>query len=173
MAQTEEARWLAEEVQPHEAALRRFLQSKFPSLDPDDVVQESYLKILKAKTTGKINSTKAYFFTIARNAALTVFRRGKIYSPIPVNELPESCIMEERPDASEITHAHQRLDLAVEAIACLPPRCRQIFTLAALEHLSPPDIAARLGLSEATVYVQIARGVRDCRAFLQKKGERP
>ncbi len=55
VSRAEAGRWLTEEVQPHERALRGYLHSQFPSLDADDVVQESYLKLLKAPETGHIN----------------------------------------------------------------------------------------------------------------------
>jgi DNA-directed RNA polymerase specialized sigma24 family protein len=73
----ERARWFTEEVNPHEAALRGYLHSAFPSLDVDDVVQESYLKLLRARAAGRIASTKSYLFSIARNTALTVFQRRR------------------------------------------------------------------------------------------------
>ena len=42
--------WFAEEVQPHESSLRSYLRSVFPSLpDIDDLVQESYARLLRAK----------------------------------------------------------------------------------------------------------------------------
>lgn len=41
-------RWFAVEVQPHEAALRSWLAGRFPGLkDADDVVQESYARLLR------------------------------------------------------------------------------------------------------------------------------
>lgn len=58
----EQARWLTEKVRPHESALRGYLRRQFPSIETDDVVQESYLKLLKAKASGQVSSIKAYFF---------------------------------------------------------------------------------------------------------------
>jgi DNA-directed RNA polymerase specialized sigma24 family protein len=44
------ARWFEEEVYPHEPQLRAFLRRQFPTLrDTDDLVQEVYLKILRAR----------------------------------------------------------------------------------------------------------------------------
>ena len=74
-------------------------------------------------------------------------------------------------DAAVAADVRHRLDLAVAALDQLPRRCREICTLAALERLSPPEIAARLGLAESTVYVQLARGVKKCARYLREKGE--
>ena len=167
----EDARWFAEEVQPHEPALRGYLRSQFPSIDTDDVVQESYLKLLKARTAGKVTSTKAYFFSVARNTALTLFRRRRIYSEVPVNELPEWRVLDGGPDAAETTNHHLRIALAVEAIGQLPARCQEICRLAAWERMAPADIASRLGIAESTVHVQLARGMMKCAAYLRERGE--
>src|SRR5687768_2508148 len=117
------AQWLANEVRPHEPALRGYLRHQFPSVDADEVVQESYLKLLKAQTAENIESAKAYFFSVARNTALKVFRRRqKLFSPIPVNELPEWRVMEGGPDAAEAADANHRLELVAAAVDRLPPR---------------------------------------------------
>ena len=51
------SRWFAEEVQPHEPALRAYLQARFPTLgDYDDIVQESYVRLLKAQAAGQVQS---------------------------------------------------------------------------------------------------------------------
>jgi RNA polymerase sigma-70 factor (ECF subfamily) len=166
------AQWVAEEVQPLEPALRGYLRRQFPSIETDDVVQESYLKLLKARAAGKMVSTRAYFFSVARNTALTVFRRRRIYSDVPVNELPDWRVLDGGPDAAETTNRHLRLALAVEAIAHLPGRCREICQLAAWERLAPSAIATRLGITESTVHVQLARGIMKCAAYLRERGER-
>ncbi len=59
-----------------------------------------------------------------------------------------------------------------EAIDSLPARCREIVTLRKLQGVSQKDIAARLGISEQTVQVQVLRGVKRCEAYLTKKGVR-
>jgi RNA polymerase sigma factor (sigma-70 family) len=167
----DDARWFAEELQPHEPALRGYLRTQFPSIEVDDVVQESYLKLLKARSAGKVTYTKAYFFSVARNTALTLFRRRRIYSDVPVNELPEWRVLDGGPDAAEITDHRLRVALAVDAIGQLPGRCREICQLAAWERLAPTDIATRLGITESTVHVQLARGVMKCAAYLRERGE--
>jgi RNA polymerase sigma factor (sigma-70 family) len=167
------SRWFADEVLPHEAQLRGFLRRQFPTVETDDVVQESYLKLLRAGAAEKIASGRAYLFTVARHTALTLFRRRKIYSDVPVNELPDWRVVDETADATAGLERQHRLELAVEAIDLLPARCREILRLAAVERMTPAQIATRLGLAESTVYVQLARGVRKCADHLRARGERP
>lgn len=169
----ERARWFNEEVHQHEAALRGYLHSAFPSLDVDDVVQESYLKLLRARAAGRIASTKSYLFAIARNTALTLFHRRRIFSATPVNELPDSLVLIDEPDAAQTLADRERFDLMSQAIAELPERCRTVMHLAALRGCSNAEIAAALGLSENTVRVHLARGIRKCADFLRERGDWP
>ena len=169
----EENRWFSEEVQPHEPALRSYLRSRFPSVDPDDVVQESYLKLLRVRAWTTVDCAKSYVFAIARNTALALFRRGKFISDTPVNELPDWCILDQSPDAAAIANTRQQFALAEEAIEHLPRRCREILRLAAFERLPPKEIAGRLGIAESTVYVQLARGFKKCADYLRERGELP
>jgi RNA polymerase sigma-70 factor (ECF subfamily) len=171
LPQSDERHWISDQVRPHEAAVRGYLQYKYPSIDADEVVQESYLKIMKSGTARTIASTKAYFFAVARNTAHTLLRRRRIYSPIPVNELPDWRIIDGQADTTRQANDQMRLDLAVEAIDQLPPRCREILKLAALERLSPDEIAERLGLAKSTVHVQMARGIKKCADFLRERTE--
>lgn len=170
-AHPEAGRWVVEEVQPHEPALRGYLHRQFPSLDADDVVQESYLKLLKLPEVGQIDSVKSYFFSVALNTARTLFRRRRIYSEVPVNELPESLVLYEGADAVDNAHAHDELKLAASAIDQLPSRCREIVKLAMLHGLTNSEIARRLGLADATVRVQLGRGMKKCADYLYARGE--
>ena len=167
----EQARWFAEEVQPHEPALRAWLRSRYPHLnDVDDVLHESYLNLLRRHPSGGILLTKAYLFAAARNAALKVFRKRRIFSDIPVNELPEWRLLDGAVDVAE-TINHQNVDVLVaEAITQLPPRCAEIVTLRVVQGLTYAEIAVKLALSEATIRVQIARGIKKCSRFLRERG---
>ena len=166
----EQARWFAEEVQPHEPALRLWLRSRYPGLgDVDDVVHESYLNLLR-KPTGRVAFTKAYLFAAARNAALKVFRKNRIFSDTPVNDLPEWQLVDGGAHAAELVDLSAEGNLVALAVAQLPERCRAIIKLRVLHGLSYPEIAAQLGLSEVTVRVQIGRGIEKCAQFLRERG---
>jgi RNA polymerase sigma factor (sigma-70 family) len=166
-----ESKWFTEEVHPHEPALRAYLRHRFPSLpDIDDVVQDSYLQLLRRKPTGRIASVRAYLFTVAHHAVLKVFRKRRIFSEVPVNELPAWRLLDGGQNVAETANTHQREALLAEAIATLPGRCREVFKLRVARGLAHAEIAAQLGLSEATVRVQVARGLQKCAQFLRERG---
>lgn len=167
----DQARWFAEEVQPHERALRAWLRSRFPDArDVDDVVQESYIRLLRAREATPVACVRAYLFTTARNVALAIFRRPQIFSSDPVPEASISSIVAEGGDVAEQVSVRQEVLLLLEAIATLPGRCREIFVLRKIQGLSQRAIAAKLGLSERTVEVQVARGARRVVQWLRARG---
>jgi RNA polymerase sigma factor (sigma-70 family) len=167
----QETEWFAEQVLPHEPLLRAYLQRQFPALDDvDDIVQESHFRLLRARAHSEIDSAKSYLFAIARNIAIDITRRNRRVSPVRVSELPVSRTVDESADAGEVASIRQEVRLAAEAIDALPPRCREIVALRGVQGLSYPHIAQRLGISEQTVRVQMARGMKRCAIFLRERG---
>lgn len=166
------AHWVVENIRPHESAVRGYLEAHFPSIDADDVVQESYLKLFRLRAVQKITSARSYFFSVARNTALTVFRRQQLYSDVPVAELPPAACLDDTCDAAQSTYSRQRLELVVAALDELPARCREVMQLSLLEGLSTAAIAGRLGLAESTVRVQLVRGTQRCAEYIRQRGER-
>jgi len=158
-------------VKPHESALRAYLRSLFPSLtDLDDLVQESYARLLRAREKGKVKYVKAFLFAIARNAALDFCRRQKVVSFEPIGDSADLIVIDERPDVAEIVNKQQELELLAEAVQSLPERCRQVLTLRLLYELSHKEIAAELGISNLTVKAQLAKGMRRCAQYFQMRG---
>lgn len=167
----ENTSWFAAEVQPHESSLRSYLRSVFPSLpDIDDLVQESYARLIRARETGRVSYVKAFLFTTARNVALDFFRRRKVVSIDGVANLAALDVAEDRPDAADATNKQQELELLAQAVRGLPERCRQVLTLRLLYGMAHKEIAAELRISEHTVKAQLAKGMRRCADYFTERG---
>jgi RNA polymerase sigma factor (sigma-70 family) len=159
----EDDRWFKEEVEPHARGLRAWLRVGFSALrDIDDVVQESYLRLMRARAKGPIACPRTYLYGIARHVAIESCRMSRVFANLSVNELPESHTIEPAADVVQIVSHNQELALVIEAVKTLPERCRQIVMLRTQEGLTYQEIATRLGVAEETVRVQMARAVHRC-----------
>lgn len=169
---SEDTRWFAEEIQPHESQLRAWLRLKFPQLhDHDDVVQDAYLRLFRTKRHGKLDHPKAYLYTTARNAALDRCRRGRILAFEPIAYAEESArLADPRPTPEDVSARDLELATLTEAIRALPERCRTILVLRKHHGLSHREIAERLGISPHTVNAQITAAMIKCRAYFQQQG---
>ncbi len=166
-------RWFEQEVHVHEGSLRAYLRGVFPSVrDVDDVVQESFLRVWRARSERSISFAKTFLFQVARHLAIDLIRHERRSPIIPVTDLEASTVVESGPHAAEQASTRQEVSLLLEAIDSLPARCREIVILRKLQGVSQKEIAARLSLSEQTVQVQVARGVKRCEKFLRHRGVR-
>ncbi len=163
--------WFIAEVLPHDTALRAYLRGRFPQLrDVDDVVQETYARILREKSTGRLREVRAFLFTAARNLTLDQFRRQRNFRDqiVPQNVAPD--VVDDVPDAAlQLTH-QEELEILAEALRGLPDRCRHVMLLRYLKGLSYKEIAARLSVSTETVKTQIARGTLRCADHFSARG---
>ena len=165
------SRWFTEEVQPHEPALRAYLQARFPTLgDHDDLVQETYTRLLRAQANGGVRFPKAFLFTAARNAAFDLFRRRGAKPTEAVTDLVELTVLEDRPEVGEQLDQNYELEVLADAVRALPDRCRQVIMLRYLDGLAYKEIADQLGISAETVKVHMAKGMRRCAAFFAERG---
>ena len=162
--------WFEQEVKPHEPALRAYLHRKYPGLsDVDDVVQESFVKVFKSWQKGTLTSAKGFLFAAASNLTVDLFRRRKFTSPVPVSELPHLSVLEDNANVVESVCSQDELSLVAEAIAALPERCGQVVALRVLRGWECRDIGAELGITEATVRVHLASGMKHCTQFLRSR----
>ena len=165
--------WFAEHVLPHEPMLRAWLRSRFPGLgDLDDIVQEAYARLLRARRNGTMENPKAYLFAVARNLATDHFRRNRGQDMNSLTEIDRGDVLDESEGIPEALVHHHDLQLLTEAIQTLPDRCRQVLTLRKIYGLSQKEIAAQLGIAEHTVEAQVTIGIRKCTEFLRWHRER-
>ena len=117
MPPTDQAQWFSEQVQPHEPALRAYLSKRFPALpDHDDLVQETYIRTLRAHAGGRVTHARAFLFTAARNAAIDLFRRRRGQDHEEISEIHALPALEEAPGLGDTAEHEQRLDALLEAI---------------------------------------------------------
>ena len=152
--------------------LQAWLRSRFPGeTDLDDILQESYLRVLRAHEHGEVQSPKAFLYATARNLALDRVRRRCVANIDSLAEREALAVLDEGEGIPETVARNQELEILTAAIQSLPDRCRRIFTLRKVYGLSPQDIAQKLGLSGHTVSAQLTIGLHKCTEFMRRYRE--
>ena len=159
-------------MHPHEHQLRSYLNGAFPTVrEVDDVVQESYLQLLRARAAHPIHCARAFLFGIARRLAVNVIRREvRTNAREVVMDIRSLNVLEDKASVPEAVSIMEEIALLAEAIHSLPPRCREIMILRKLKRLSHQEIAQQLGISIPTVEVQVCRGMEKCTQFMRSRG---
>lgn len=127
--------------------------------DADDVAQDACVRALDVAAPQGVRDPLRYLFRIARN--LVVDRRRKRARD---SALSESLAVIERgakdpADPERILAGKQDLERVLVAIASLPPRCREAFTMHRFGGMSYAAIARRMGVSTSMVEKHIAEAM--------------
>ncbi|MBD5780068.1 RNA polymerase sigma factor [Pelagicoccus sp. NFK12] len=169
MALSDQNDWFEEEIEPHEPSLRAWLRSRF-GFDSaiDDIVQESYIRILKYKGRTEVTSPKAYLFRTAHNVAVDYLKDLKKRQAEPLDEGSNIVHLEDWDNAKDILQHRNEVELLRSAIDSLPERCREIFVMRRVHGLASAEIAARLKISTHTVSSQLTIGLKKCTEYVQR-----
>ncbi len=162
-------RWFKQEVHVHDAQLKSYLRGSFPSVrDVDDVVQESYLRVWKARLTRPVNSAKSFLFQVARHLAIDLVRRNRASPVDGLPDLADLSVLDDGPGVVELACTREEIASLARALDALPARCREVMILRQIEGVPQKEIARRLGLSELTVQTHVVNGLRRLEAFMHR-----
>jgi len=130
------------------------LLARVPRSDVDDLVQDVFLAALRQLSSLRDDAAfGGWLAIIARNRAHDYHRRGRVFA-----ELPADLAATDRPTPEALA--------ALEAIRSLPEAYREPLILRLVEGMSGDEIAARTGLTPASVRVNLHRGMKQLRQKL-------
>jgi RNA polymerase sigma factor (sigma-70 family) len=153
----------------HRTALLQYLTRLLHSSeDAEEIVQETYIRMLKLEDLGHLDSeVRRFLFRIATNLARDRFRQRKArahdsHVPYDLLELEGSS---EAPE--EIVDWDAGMAVLRQALLDLPPRHRQVFLLHVTENMSYRTIAKHLGVSTKTIERDLAMVLELCQSRLR------
>ena len=154
----ERSRWLGRHVLPHEPALRAWLRRrKLEGLEVDDIIQETYSRLIGAPDVAHVLNAKNYTFQIANSVVIDHLRRQKIVDISAVPDLEDLNIISEAPSPEREIIDRDELRLLVRTIVSLPAKVRETIILRKVQELSQREVAARMGVTESTVEKHMSR----------------
>ena len=155
----ERAIWLGRQVLPHEPALRAWLhRRRLGGLDVDDIIQETYSRLMTAESVQHVHDARSYTFQVAGSVVIDHLRRMKVVSIASVPDLDILDVVSEEPSPERQVIDRDELHRLATLIARLPGRVREVFTLRRVYGLSQREVAEKLEIAESTVEKHMARG---------------
>ena len=130
--------------------------------DAEDVVQAVFVAVWQNRASWVIRSgLRVYLFAAVRNRILQDIRNGQVRRRLEPDVLTFSTGYPSAPFRSP-DQMVQQADFAAalaQAVAALPPRCREAFVLTREHGMTYAEAAATMGISPHTVMVQIGRAL--------------
>lgn len=156
-------------IRRYHGSLIQFLRQRLrrPE-DAYDVAQEAYIRMMQYEGSRDIHSPSSMLFRIAINVANDLERAEQ------VRRSSDQCCIDDIELASDIPSperevaGQQDLALLQQAVANLPPKCRQVFLLSRARGMTYPEIARHCGISVKMVEKHISHALAVC---LKKVGE--
>jgi len=152
--------WIATEVMPHEAQIRRWLRRGSFAQDESDIVQEAYYRIWRLDGFKAIVSPKAYFFQVVRNILLERSRKMAVVDIISMTGFYVAGISSGDLGIDRVLAGRTTLSLVEALIDELPPRCAAVIRLRKIEGKPQRETASILGVSENVVEKDVAQAIR-------------
>jgi RNA polymerase sigma factor (sigma-70 family) len=146
-------------------SLFQFLRRRVRSaVDVQDLAQETYLRLLRARDLGEVRNPQAYLLQVASHVALEWSnRQPRGDSTAPLDE--EMFVDHQLPELEiDARMSQQRLEQALTSVS---PMMRAVLLLRLRDERSVTEIAADLGITVRQVRRHLARGYERLRVAIE------
>ncbi|WP_370679493.1 sigma-70 family RNA polymerase sigma factor [Comamonas sp. GB3 AK4-5] len=148
----------------HHGWLQSWLRRRLGnSCDAADLAQDTFVRILRARDVGVLQTPRAYLTTVAKGVLVNWYRRQALeqayLEALALLPEPEAPSPEQR---ALVLETLNEIDAMLDA---LPPLVRRTFLLSQLDGMKYEDIAQQLGVSLSSVKRYMAQAFRQCLAL--------
>jgi RNA polymerase sigma-70 factor (ECF subfamily) len=167
----ETVNWLKEHFLPFEGRLRMQLARVCQGpAEVDDVIQETYYRVLQAPTLAHVREPRAFLVQTAKNIVTDRLRRDAVVSIQAMASLEELGTEDGAPTPERIVAARAELDWVLRLAARLPERCRKVFRARRLQGLSQKETSETLGITLGMVDYETERAMELMSAMIAEHG---
>ena len=142
--------------------MRRFIEMNEHVHDPDDVIQDVYVKIVEIVREGKYDAAKARFRTflamLIRHQLISRYRRDQSHredAKVSTDAIDaEACVAADQGDALDIAWARAKHAAAVEHVltkTALSRQSRDVYAAIAKDGRTIAEVASAFGISDNLV----------------------
>lgn len=168
---TEVVDWLTINFLPYEAELRKMLRRVcLCPAEVDDVIQETYYRILSMPSLEHVRNPKSFVFRAAKNIVLDRIRRDAVVNIEAMANLEDLDIEDSAPSPERVAFARAELKWVIGLIGTLPDRCRTVFRARRIHGMSQIETAKSLGLTNSVVEHEMMKGMRLMSEMISRHG---
>lgn len=145
----------------HSGWLHGWLRQRLSNTaDATDLAQDTFIRVLLARTAGTLKEPRHYLATIARGLTIDLYRRRSLESAYleALAQQPERYAPSAETQAA-ILDTLMAIDRMLDGLG---PRTRAVFLAVQLDGLSYEKTGERLGVSVSTVRKHLARALMHC-----------
>ncbi|HEX8461907.1 MAG TPA: RNA polymerase sigma-70 factor [Segetibacter sp.] len=133
-----------------------------------EIVHDIFLKIWLRRGEYEILCFKSYLTAAAKYHVFKHLKACKLAKVIYIEDYKDISNLQQGTNCGEENITYSELTNSVEtSLNSLPKRCREIFLLSRVNHLSNAEIAQQLGISKRTVENQLTTALHFLRSFLK------
>jgi RNA polymerase sigma-70 factor (family 1) len=126
-------------------SIRNFVYYKTGDMKlAEDIVQETFMKLWDNRSTIQPETVKSLLYIMAANNVKSHFRHQKVVFNFANSGTKEEQVQESADANIRQEELKQKLQ---QVLADMPGKCREVFLLNRMDHLTYNEIAERLGLS--------------------------
>jgi len=167
-------RALARLYDEHIEALTRYLRAAFGSgpPDPDDIAQETFVKLAERGELESINNHKAFIWRTARNLMLSSRRKltTRTKYDFEVQNLLFAAVGSHS-SAERVLEVKEQLELINNTLAKMPENRRIAFLMHRIDGLNFSAIGRQMGMSPNGVIKHVGRAMLDIKNALDAASE--
>lgn len=148
--------------------VRSIMKMNVEPQDVDDILQESFIRVLDSDAKQQIKSPKGYLFVVSRNLVLKkLMQQSKI-----IHTELDDALLEEDGENSIEKELYQKIKFErfSKVLSSLPEKNRRAILLRKLYCLSHKEIAKKMDVSVSSVEKYIASGLTQCKQSLCAQG---
>lgn len=134
----------------------------------EEVVSDVFLEVWNRRSRlDEVNHLKSWLLTMVRNRAISYLRKENLRDTIPFDDIEDYNVpLVQSPDTKMISE--EEIEKINEAIASLPPKCKEVFMLAKIEKIPYKEIAKMINISVKTINIHVSKATRLISAVLDK-----
>lgn len=148
--------------------VRSIMKMSVEQQDVDDILQETFIRVLNSDAKQQIKSPKGYLFVVSRNLVL----KKLVHQSKVIHTEIDDALLENDLDNTVEKELYQKLKFERfgKVLSALPEKNRRAILLRKLYCLSHKEIAKKMNVSVSSVEKYIAAGLKQCKQSLCAQG---